>query len=56
MVTYKLLYWSFFLLEGAWFEYWIDVKKKNVRPNTVRNYTERYYKNIRGTHCGTRYN
>lgn len=30
----------------AWFEYWIDVKRKTVRPNTVRNYTERYYKNI----------
>ena len=28
----------------AWFEYWIDVKRKTVRPNTVRNYTERYYR------------
>lgn len=34
------------MVVDAWFEYWIDVKKKTVRPNTVRNYTERYYKNI----------
>ena len=34
------------MLVDAWFEYWIDVKKKTVRPNTVRNYTERYNKNI----------
>lgn len=31
----------------SWFEYWIGIKKKTVRPNTVRNYTERYYKNIK---------
>ncbi len=31
---------------AAWFEYWIDIKKKLVRPNTSRNYTERYYANI----------
>lgn len=30
----------------AWFKYWIDVKRKTVRPNTVRNYTERYRRNI----------
>lgn len=34
------------MVVDTWFEYWIDVKKKTVRPNTVRNYTERYYKNI----------
>ena len=34
------------MIVDAWFEYWIDVKRKTVRPNTVRNYTERYYKNI----------
>ena len=34
------------MMVDAWFEYWIDVKKKTVRPNTVRNYTERYNKNI----------
>lgn len=34
------------MIIDAWFEYWIDVKRKTVRPNTVRNYTERYYKNI----------
>lgn len=34
------------MLVDAWFEYWIDVKKKTVRPNTVRNYTERYNQNI----------
>lgn len=34
------------MVVDAWFEYWIDVKKKTVRPNTVRNYMERYYKNI----------
>ena len=31
----------------AWFDYWIDIKKKTVRPNTVRNYTERYNHNIK---------
>lgn len=30
----------------AWFEYWISIKEKTVRPNTVRNYRERYQKNI----------
>ncbi len=34
------------MMVDAWFEYWIDVKKKTVRPNTVRNYTERYHRNI----------
>lgn len=34
------------MMVDAWFEYWIDVKQKTVRPNTVRNYTERYNKNI----------
>ena len=31
---------------NSWFEYWISVKKRTVRPNTVRNYTERYQRNI----------
>ncbi len=31
---------------NSWFEYWIGVKKRTVRPNTVRNYTERYRRNI----------
>lgn len=31
---------------NAWFEYWIGIKKRTVRPNTVRNYTERYHHNI----------
>lgn len=35
------------MLVDVWFEYWIDVKKKTVRPNTVRNYTERYQRNIK---------
>lgn len=30
-----------------WFEYWISIKEKTVRPNTVRNYKERYHKNIK---------
>ena len=30
----------------AWFDYWISMKKRTVRPNTVRNYTERYEHNI----------
>ena len=34
------------MMVDAWFEYWIDVKRKTVRPNTVRNYTERYHRNI----------
>lgn len=34
------------MLVDAWFDYWISIKKKTVRPNTVRNYSERYYKNI----------
>lgn len=35
------------MIVDAWFEYWIDVKKRTVRPNTVRNYTERYQHNIK---------
>ena len=35
------------MLVDAWFEYWIGIKKQTVRPNTVRNYTERYQHNIR---------
>lgn len=31
----------------AWFDYWIGIKKMTVRPNTVRNYTERYNRNIK---------
>ena len=31
---------------NAWVEYWIGIKKRIVRPNTVRNYTERYHRNI----------
>ncbi|SCY30535.1 Site-specific recombinase XerD [Lachnospiraceae bacterium XPB1003] len=34
------------LLVSVWFEYWLDIKKKTVRPNTVRNYSERYRSNI----------
>ncbi len=30
----------------SWFQYWIDIKEKTVRPNTVRNYRDRYTKNI----------
>lgn len=36
------------IMVDAWFDYWIEVKKKTVRPNTVRNYTERYERNIKG--------
>lgn len=35
------------MIVDAWFEYWIGIKKKTVRPNTVRNYTERYERNIK---------
>lgn len=35
------------MLVDAWFEYWINLKKKTVRPNTVRNYSERYERNIK---------
>ena len=31
---------------NAWFEYWISIKKRTVRYNTIRNYTERYHRNI----------
>lgn len=31
----------------AWFDYWIDIKERTVRPNTVRNYRERYMRNIK---------
>lgn len=30
------------MMVDAWFEYWIGIKQKTVRPNMVRNYTERY--------------
>lgn len=35
------------IMVDAWFDYWIDIKKKTVRPNTVRNYMERYNRNIK---------
>ena len=35
------------LTVDAWFDYWIGIKKRTVRPNTVRNYTERYQINIK---------
>lgn len=35
------------MLVDSWFEYWISIKKKTVRPNTVRNYAERYEHNIK---------
>ena len=34
------------MMVDAWFEYWISTKEKTVRPNTVRNYRERYHRNI----------
>lgn len=30
----------------TWFDYWIEIKRRTVRENTVRNYYERYKKNI----------
>ncbi len=35
------------LIVDAWFNYWIELKKETVRPNTVRNYSERYKRNIK---------
>ncbi len=32
------------ILVDTWYEYWIGIKKQTVRPNTVRNYSERYAK------------
>lgn len=34
------------MLVDAWFDYWITVKQRTVRANTIRNYRERYLKNI----------
>lgn len=34
------------MMVNAWFEYWIGIKKRTVRYNTIRNYTERYHRNI----------
>lgn len=36
------------ILVDSWYEYWIGIKKQTVRPNTVRNYSERYERNIKG--------
>ena len=36
------------MLVDAWFDYWIGIKKQTVRTNTVRNYSERYERNIKG--------
>ena len=30
----------------AWFDYWISIKGRTVRPNTLRNYKDRYRINI----------
>ena len=35
------------MIVDAWFDYWIEIKKRTVRPNTVRNYKERYERNIK---------
>lgn len=35
------------MIVDAWYEYWINMKKQTVRYNTVRNYEERYEKNIK---------
>ena len=35
------------LIVESWFQYWISIKEKTVRPNTVRNYRERYTRNIK---------
>ena len=35
------------MIVDAWFDYWISIKKQTVRPNTVRNYSERYGRNIK---------
>lgn len=35
------------MTDDYWFEYWISIKEKTVRPNTVRNYKERYHINIK---------
>lgn len=34
------------MLVNAWFDYWIGIKKRTVKYNTIRNYIERYRKNI----------
>ncbi len=31
---------------NAWFEYWSSIKRRTVRCNIIRNYTERYHRNI----------
>lgn len=36
-----------YMTVDAWFDYWISVKEKTVRPNTTRNLKERYEANIR---------
>lgn len=35
------------MIVDDWFDYWISIKKQTVRPNTVRNYSERYERNIK---------
>lgn len=35
------------MIVESWFRYWIAIKEKTVRPNTVRNYRERYNRNIK---------
>lgn len=33
---------------NTWFDFWLhEIKEKTTRPNTVRNYRERYEHNIR---------
>lgn len=35
------------MIVRAWFNYWItEIKGSNIRPNTIRNYTERFENNI----------
>lgn len=35
------------ILMDAWYDYWISLKKKTIRENTIISYEERYKKNIK---------
>ena len=38
---------SYNITVDAWFDYWIHNIVSGLAPNTLRNYNERYYKNIK---------
>lgn len=48
-LCYNIYLYQTFYASTAWFEYWLEnIKGDSIRPNTIRNYRERFEHNIKG--------